>query len=332
MAKLINWALTDLMLDHPEIVLAGEDIGPKGGVYGVTQRLHARFGPGRVINTLLDEQSILGLAIGMAHNGFIPIPEIQFLAYLHNAEDQLRGEAATLSFFSDGQFANPMVLRIAGLGYQKGFGGHFHNDNSLAVLRDIPGIVIGVPSNGADAAAMLREAVRLAREEQRIVVMVEPIALYMTRDLHAEKDGLWSFAYPEAGVRAPLGEVGIAGEGRDLAIVTYGNGAYLSHQAVKVLRDDHGIDARIVDLRWLAPLAEDAVLAAVEDCAAVLVVDECRVTGSQSEALLALFAERAGKIARRIAATDCFIPTGPAYAATLPSVTSIVAAALEATQ
>ena len=122
------------MLEHGEIVMMGEDVGAKGGVYGVTQKLIDRFGPDRMIDTLLDEQSILGLAIGMGHNGFIPMPEIQFLAYLHNAEDQLRGEAATLSFFSNGQFTNPMVMRIAGLGYQKGFGGHFHNDNSLAVL------------------------------------------------------------------------------------------------------------------------------------------------------------------------------------------------------
>uniref|UniRef100_UPI000AB3FF01 alpha-ketoacid dehydrogenase subunit alpha/beta n=1 Tax=Leisingera sp. F5 TaxID=1813816 RepID=UPI000AB3FF01 len=136
MSRLINWALTDLMLEHGEIVMMGEDVGRKGGVYGVSQKLQQRFGPDRVIDTLLDEQSILGLAIGMGHNGFVPIPEIQFLAYLHNAEDQLRGEAATLPFFSNGQFTNPMVLRIAGLGYQKGFGGHFHNDNSLAVLRD----------------------------------------------------------------------------------------------------------------------------------------------------------------------------------------------------
>ena len=139
MARLISWALADLMLEHAEIILMGEDIGPKGGVYNVTAKLHTRFGVRRVINTLLDEQSILGLAMGLAHNGFLPIPEIQFLAYLHNAEDQLRGEAATLSFFSKGQYTNPMIIRIAGLGYQKGFGGHFHNDNSLAVIRDIPG-------------------------------------------------------------------------------------------------------------------------------------------------------------------------------------------------
>ena len=189
MARLINFTLTDLMLEHPEVVLAGEDVGKKGGVYGVTQRLQHRFGQSRVIDTLLDEQSILGLAIGMAHNGLIPIPEIQFLAYLHNAEDQIRGEAATLPFFSNGQYSNPMVVRIAGLGYQRGFGGHFHNDNSVAVLRDIPGIVVACPSNGLDAVWMLRECVRLARKEQRVVAFLEPIALYMTRDLHAPDDG-----------------------------------------------------------------------------------------------------------------------------------------------
>ena len=233
MARHINFALHDLMLEHPEIVAMGEDVGRKGGVYGVTQRLQHRFGPDRVIDTLLDEQSILGLAIGMAHNGFVPIPEIQFLAYLHNAEDQLRGEAATLPFFSNGQFTNPMVVRIAGLGYQKGFGGHFHNDNSLAVLRDIPGLILACPSTGPDAAKMLRESVRLAREEQRVVVFLEPIALYPMRGLHDPKDDGWMAPYPPPDTHIRLGEIGIHGTGTDLAIVTYGNGHYLSRQAQK---------------------------------------------------------------------------------------------------
>ena len=114
MARLISWALADLMLAFPEIVVAGEDVGPKGGVYNATAKLHQRFGSSRVINTLLDEQSILGLGIGFAHNDLLAITEIQFLAYVHNAEDQLRGEAATLPFFSNGQYTNPMIVRIAG--------------------------------------------------------------------------------------------------------------------------------------------------------------------------------------------------------------------------
>lgn len=329
MARLINWALSDLMMEHREIVLMGEDIGRKGGVYGVTQRLQERFGPDRVIDSLLDEQAILGLGIGLAQNGFTPMPEIQFLAYLHNAEDQLRGEAATLPFFSNGQFTNPMVVRIAGLGYQKGFGGHFHNDNSLAVLRDIPGLILACPSTGEDAARMLRECVRLAREEQRVCVFVEPIALYSMRDLFEAKDGGWMTRYPAPDQRLGRDEVGVHGNGTDLAIVTYGNGHYLSRQAEKTLRETHGIDSRIVDLRWLAPLPTHSLLAAVHGVAHVLIVDECRRTGSQSEALITLFDEQTTLPKARVVAEDSFIATGPAYAATLPSAQQIVDAATQ---
>jgi 2-oxoisovalerate dehydrogenase E1 component len=326
LSKIINWALHDLMLAHPETLIMGEDVGRKGGVYGVTQKLQSRFGPARVVDTLLDEQSILGFAIGAAHNGFVPMPEIQFLAYLHNAEDQLRGEAATLPFFSNGQWTNPMVLRIAGLGYQKGFGGHFHNDNSLAVLRDIPGIIIACPSTGADAAMMLREAHRLAREEQRVVVFVEPIALYPMRDLLEAGDGGWMTSYPETGQRIGLQNIGVHGDGMDLAIVTYGNGHYLSRQAQADLAA-HGVAARVIDMRWLAPLAEDTIIDAIGG-RPVLIVDECRRTGGQADAIMALMQERGIARFARLTAEDSFIATGPAYAATLPSREGIVAASM----
>ena len=223
-----------------------------------------------------------------------------------------------------------MVLRIAGLGYQKGFGGHFHNDNSVAVLRDIPGVILAVPSNGADAALMLRECVRLAREEQRVVVFVEPIALYMTRDLHVQGDGLYTSVYPrpDEGKAIELGASGVYGDGIDLAIVTYGNGCFLSRQAQAIL-EERGVHARVVDVRWLAPLNADGLLAAVGDCKKILIVDECRISGSVSEALMALFVERApDKQLRRIAAEDSFIPLGKAAMLTLPSRDSIVEAAL----
>lgn len=328
LSRILNFALTDLMLEHPEIVMMGEDVGRKGGVYGVTQKLTARFGQDRMIDTLLDEQSILGLAIGMAQNGFVPMPEIQFLAYLHNAEDQLRGEAATLPFFSDGQYTNPMVLRIAGLGYQKGFGGHFHNDNSVAVLRDIPGLILACPSTGADAARMLRECVRLAREEQRVVVFLEPIALYPMRDLHDDKDGAWMTRYPALGERIALGEVGVHGDGTDLAIVTFGNGHYLSRKAEPALRDA-GINTRIIDLRWLSPLPIEGLLQSVRGAKRILIVDETRRSGGVAESLMALFAEHTEVPVAREVSEDSFIATGPAYAATMPSVDSIVMAATQ---
>lgn len=329
LARLINHALDRLLARYPHLFLAGEDIGRKGGVYGVTLRLQAKYGAHRVIDTVLDEQSILGLALGAAHNGLLPMPEIQYLAYLHNAEDQLRGEAATLAFFSQGQFTNPLVVRIAGLAYQKGFGGHFHNDNALAVLRDIPGLIVACPSNGADAVGLLQECVRLADEEQRVVVFLEPIALYHTRDLHAPDDGLWCGTDPGPDHRLALGEPGLWGEGRDLAILSYANGVYLARQAAPELQRA-GIALRIVDLRWLTAIDHDRVHAAVKDCERVLIVDECRRSGSVSEELMAELCARGFDGARlaRLTAADSFIPLGVAATSTLPSRAGIVEHAL----
>ncbi len=295
----------------------------------MTQGLQEKFGPARVFDTLLDEQTILGLAIGMGHNGFVPIPEIQFLAYLHNAEDQLRGEAATLSFFSNGQYTNPMVVRVQGLPYQKGFGGHFHNDNSLAVLTDIPGIIVAVPSCAADAPAMLRECVRAAHEDGRVVVFVEPIALYHTTDLLEAGDGGWTADYvaPDVAPQMSLGELGMHGDGTDLAILTYGNGYYLSRKAEGDLRAA-GVDLRIIDLRWLHPLNEAAIVEAVAPVAKILVVDESRRAGGMSEKLLTILTEAGrGHDCSRITADDCFIALGPAAELTLPSKDSIIDAA-----
>jgi 2-oxoisovalerate dehydrogenase E1 component len=329
LAKSINFALADLMLRYPNISLFGEDVAKKGGVYGVTQGLQDKFGAARVFDTLLDEQTILGLAIGMGHNGFVPIPEIQFLAYLHNAEDQIRGEAATLSFFSNKQYRNPMVVRIAGLPYQKGFGGHFHNDNSLAVLTDIPGIIVAVPSNAADAPAMLRECVRMAHEDGRVVIFVEPIALYHTTDISVPEDGGWTAPYtaPDKANEIAFGELHQHGTGDQLAIITYGNGYYLSRQAEVELRAA-GIELRIIDLRWLHPLNDKAIVAAVADCANILIVDESRRSGSLSEKLMTILTESGcGGAVARITAEDCFIPLGPAAELVLPSKASIIEAA-----
>src|SRR4029079_16553078 len=195
LAQAINLTLGEVLESRPHAVLFGEDVAIKGGVYGGTRGLRKSLGGRRVFDTLLDEQTILGTALGASLAGLLPIPEIQYLAYLHNAEDQLRGEAASLAFFSDGQYRNPMVVRVQGLGYQKGFGGHFHNDNSLAVLRDIPGIVLCVPSHPYEAPALLRSCIELADRDGRVCVFVEPIALYHSRDLFREGDQLWTATY-----------------------------------------------------------------------------------------------------------------------------------------
>jgi 2-oxoisovalerate dehydrogenase E1 component len=325
----INFALTDLMLQYPNMLVFGEDVGKKGGVYRVTADLQSRFSQRRVFDTLLDETTILGTAIGLAHNGFIPVPEIQFLAYLHNAEDQLRGEASTLSFFSSGQYKNPMVVRIASLAYQKGFGGHFHNDNSICVLRDLPGVVIACPSSGPDAAKMLRTCMHLAAQEGRIVVFLEPIALYMTKDLHEPGDNGWLFDYPAPSEAIAFGEVGVYGES-DTVILTYANGYYLSRQAAKVLEEQHNFKVKIIDLRWLSPLPQEALLHELAKAKRVLIVDEGRHSGSLSEGLMAFLMEEASPLLKikRITGKDCFIPLGTAWQYLLPSKESIIEAVL----
>jgi 2-oxoisovalerate dehydrogenase E1 component len=326
LAQAIDAGLAGVLEDHPETLVFGEDVGRKGGVYGVTRGLQARFGPSRVFDTLLDETTILGLALGTSISGFVPIPEIQYLAYLHNAEDQLRGEAATLQFFSQGAYRNGMVVRIQGYGYQKGFGGHFHNDNGVGVLRDIPGLVVASPARPADAAAMLRTCVAAAKADGSVCVFLEPIALYHTRDLHAEGDELWLGAADTEHV--PVGAAYTHRGGDDLTIVTWANGLYLSLRVARRLRE-RGIGVTVVDLRWLAPLPMEEVLREASGTGRTLVVDETRRTGGVGEGIVAelLDAGYAGRLAR-VASKDSFVPLGDAARLVLLSEDEIEAAAL----
>lgn len=340
LAVLLNWALRDLFAKYPETLLFGEDVAARGGVYYVTAGLTARFGVGRVFNTLLDETTILGMAIGAGHLGLLPLPEIQYLAYVHNAIDQLRGEACSTQYFSVDQYRNPMVVRVGSLGYQRGFGGHFHNDNSIAALRDIPGLILAVPCRGDDAAMMLRTCVALAKVDGRVVLFLEPIALYMTKDLYEDGDGKWLSTYPPPTAAIPLGEgrvytagPGRAGAGRedDLTILTYGNGVYMSLRAAKSLREQHDLHARVVDLRWLSPLNEAFIVEQALATGRVLVVDEGRRAGGVSEAILAILhtqCEPGAALARRLTGHDTYIPLGPAANCVLPTEADVVREAL----
>ncbi|WP_208542896.1 thiamine pyrophosphate-dependent enzyme [Nocardioides euryhalodurans] len=331
LAQTINATLADAMAARPDTVVFGEDVGRKGGVYGVTRGLRKTFGGLRVFDTLLDEQTVLGTALGMALAGYLPVPEIQYLAYLHNAEDQLRGEAATLRFFSNGQYQNGMVVRVAGLAYQKGFGGHFHNDNSLAVLRDIPGIAVAVASHPSSAAGLLRNCLALARVEGRVCVYVEPIALYHQRDLHQAEDGAWLAPYAAPGSWDPeataVGTTRSYGTGHDLLVLTFGNGVPMSLRAARRLEQQQ-IATTVVDLQWVSPLPVAALLEAAAGFERILVVDETRASGGVSESVVTALGQ-AGNPARvrRVTSHDSFIPLGPAAGAVLLSEDDVVEAA-----
>ncbi len=332
LALLINNALHDLFCKYPEALLFGEDVAQKGGVYTVTKGLHKAFKGARVFNTLLDETMILGLAQGFANMGMLPLPEIQYLAYFHNACDQIRGEAASLQFFSNGQYRNPMLMRIASLGYQKGFGGHFHNDNSITALRDIPGLVIGCPSRGDDAAMMLRTLAAMAKVDGRVCAFLEPIALYMTKDLYEPGDGLWQTRYPEPDQALVPGEERVyAPEATDLVVFTFGNGVPMSLRAARQIESKHGWKTRVVDLRWLLPLNEAAIARHAKDAKRILVVDEGRRSAGVGEGIITAIVEAGlgAKPLRRVVGADTFTPLAGAALLVLPGEADIVAMAGE---
>jgi 2-oxoisovalerate dehydrogenase E1 component len=310
LAAHLNAALQDELLAAPDVLAFGEDVGRKGGVYGVTARLQERFGQARVFDTLLDETTILGLAQGAGLLGLLAVPEIQYLAYLHNAIDQLRGEAASTSFFSDGRFTTPMVVRLPGLAYQKGFGGHFHNDNAIAALLEIPGLVVASPSRGDDAARLLRGCLATARANGRVVCFLEPIALYHERDLFEEGDGRWCSDYPPPPEAILPGEVGTSGPAdAEVVVLSFANGVRMTHRAAR----QAGVEVRVVDLRWLAPLPWDAIEQQVTAARHVVVVDECRASGGVADRLLAGLHRRRPQLATSaVTSADSYLPLGPA--------------------
>jgi len=328
LAESINATLDAILTLDRRVIVFGEDVGVKGGVYGATGGLARRHGAARVFDTVLDEQSILGLGLGAGLAGLLPIPEIQYLAYLHNAEDQLRGEGATLPFFSRGAFRNPMVVRVAGLGYQKGFGGHFHNDNAVGVLRDIPGLVVACPARADDAAAMLRTCVAAATVDGTLSVFLEPIALYHRRDLYADGDREWLAT--DTAEHVPIGRARVyPAADPQLTLLTFGNGVPMSLRVARRLAEV-GIAAEVVDLRWLAPLPMNDVLAAVQRSGRAVIVDETRRTGGVGEGVVTGLVEAGWDgPTLRVASQDSFIPLGPAAAHVLLSEDEIEKSALE---
>jgi 2-oxoisovalerate dehydrogenase E1 component len=224
-----------------------------------------------------------------------------------------------------------MVVRVAGLAYQKGFGGHFHNDNAVGVLRDIPGLVVAVPARAQDAAPMLRTCLAAAQVDGTVCVFLEPIALYHTRDLYQPGDGGWlsPYAGPEqwASEHVPIGHGRSYGDGTDLTLVTFGNGVPMSLRVARRLAAD-GAGVRVFDLRWLAPLPAEQLRAEAELTGRVLVVDETRQSGGVSEGVIAALADAGyqGRMAR-VTSADSFIPLGDAAAHVLVSEPEIEQAA-----
>ena len=286
LAQTINATLTDAMAARPEMLVFGQDVARKGGVYGVTRGLLSRFGGGRVFDTLLDEQAILGLALGAGLAGLLPVPEIQYLAYLHNAADQIRGEARHPAVLLPGPVPQPhggadRRLRLPG-GLRRALPQRQRGRRRCGTSRAWSSPHPPGPTTPPRCCA---PASRPRPRDGSVCVFLEPIALYHTRDLYKSEDGAWLAPYepPEGWTpgHVPIGRARTYGDGTDLTIMTFGNGLRMSLRAAARLSLE-GIRCRVVDLRWLAPLPVEDILREARATGRVLIADETRRTAGVS--------------------------------------------------
>lgn len=259
-----------------DIVVLGDAVGELGGVFHVTEGLRDEFGEQRVIDMPIDEGGLVGAAIGMALYGLRPVAEIQFADFAWGACDQIVSELAKLRYRSGGQYACPLVLRVP---YGGGIGGGMYQSQSPeAMLTHTAGLVVAVPATAADAAGLLRSALRGADP----VVLFEPKALYPV-----------SFAEgTDNGDATPLGVAARVRDGKDVTVVAYGAMVAVARRAAEEA-GEHGIDVELLDLRTLMPYDIGALLDSVAKTGrAVLVQEAPRSCGFAAE-LAAVLAEKA---------------------------------------
>lgn len=314
----INQALLEIMADHPEVVVLGEQVVFRGdGVSRATSGLADAYGPARCFNVPWAESSTVGTAIGMAAAGGRPIVEIYAADFLHAAFNQIVSEAARLHYRSAGGWTCPLVIRspFGGAGE-----GPYSSQSVEAFYAHVPGLKVVVPSTPADAKGLLRAAV----EDPDPVLFLEPRRLYH----------LASGPVPGGPYRVPLGRAALRRAGDDLTIITYGTMAHFAAQAADLLAE-RGVGAEVLDLRTLRPLDWVSVETAVRRSGKVLIVHEDNEFGGFGAEVAAEIGERAFEWldapVQRYATPDVpAFPFAPSLAAqVMPSVEGIVARAAD---
>lgn len=261
MVDAINQALVEEMEHNPNTLLFGQDVADgKGGVFTVTANLTKRFGAERVFNTQLAESSIIGSAIGLSIAGYKPIAEIQFGDYIWTGMMQLRNEVAMLRYRSGGDFNAPMVVRVPVGGYIRG--SHYHSQNIEAFFAHIPGLLIIMPSNAADAKGLLKTAIR----GDDPVLFLEHKGLYRQPSAKSQVYG--------AEVLIPFGLAKVVRYGTSVTVVTWGMLVSKALQAAKLVSDEYGIECEIIDCRSLVPLDKECILESVRKTNRSLVAHE----------------------------------------------------------
>ncbi|HLI90241.1 MAG TPA: alpha-ketoacid dehydrogenase subunit beta [Ktedonobacteraceae bacterium] len=276
MIEALNQALALELERDPRVVLLGEDIGPNGGVFRVTERLQEKFGERRVFDTPLAESAIIGTSIGMAVYGLRPIAEIQFGGFLFVCMNQLASQAARIRFRSAGVYTCPLVVRAP-------YGGgvrtpELHSDSMEGLFLQAPGFKIVMPSNPYDAKGLLASAVA----DPDPVLFLEHIKLY--RSFRQET--------PEDHYMIPLGKANVVQEGSDASVFAYGAMVQTALEAAKSAQKEMGTSVEVIDLRTVWPLDEDAIAASVEKTGRAIVVHEAPRAGGVGAEVTAVINER----------------------------------------
>jgi len=313
----VNRALTIEMTERPNLIAFGEDVALPGGIFGVTRNLFKRFGGDRVFDTPISESAILGAAVGSATEGLIPVVEIMWGDFLLVAFDQVVNQMANVRYISNGQRSAPIVVRM-----QQGitpWSCAQHSQSLEGLIAHIPGIKLGLPSTPHDAFTMLRAAIG----DPDPVVIIEPRVLYLEKGV-VDVDASVESA---AGAR-------VRRRGSDVAIITWGRMVDIC-MAAAVQLEESGVSATVLDLRWLNPLDESAIIDAVTaNRGRIVVAHEANVTGGFGAEISARIVERCFPVLQapiaRIGLPDVRVPAAPSLqAAVFPDARKVFNAAIK---
>ncbi|RFA33059.1 alpha-ketoacid dehydrogenase subunit beta [Virgibacillus dokdonensis] len=310
MVQAINDALDYKLSKDENVLLFGEDIGPNGGVFRVTDGLQAKHGEDRVFDTPLAESGILGMSVGLATEGFRPVPEIQFLGFILEAMSPVVAQFSRMRYRMANTRSMPITVRAP-----YGGGVHtpeLHSDSLEGILAQVPGMRIVIPSNLYDAKGLLISAI----ESNDPVIFLEHLKLYrsMKQDI------------PDEDYRVPLDKAAVTREGSDVTVIGYGLMISEALKAAKELEDE--ISVEVIDLRTIAPIDMDTVLASVKKTGRVVVTQEAQRQAGVTGQLMSEIGERAFMYLEapisRVTAPDSVYPFGAAEADWLPNAKDII--------
>ena len=314
LVQAVNLALARAMAEDDNVVVLGEDVAAEGGVFRATDGLLTRFGPGRVFDTPLAENAIVGLSVGLAAQGFRPVAEIQFTGFIYPAIDQLVSHASRLRTRTRGRLTCPMVVRSPAGGGIRAI--EHHSESPEAMFAHIPGLRVVIPSSPARAYGMLLAAIR----DPDPVVFLEPTRLYRAAREEVEDDG----------AALPLDRCFVLREGTDITFLTWGAMINETLAASDTLAGER-ISVEVIDLATLKPLDSDSILASVAKTGRCVIIHEAPLTGGFGAEIAAKIAER-GLVSllapiERVAGWDTVMPLPRLEQYYLPSEARIVAAA-----